>query len=444
MSKLRRRQHTISAPSTVLNDAWYNAQRGVGDLKTGHIGFCPEAYVPEEELSNLADFYWLARRIVRALPEAAIQDEILWEKDADKEHWKKIDYVEGNDDGAFLTACVWARTHGVSLLVLGQDYSGSPEEPFKEGVPVEWLEPIASPDFIVGANDLNTDKTDFKRFEKPEFYTISGRHRLNGTRIHHSRVVHFAGPTLSDIDHSRDYRKMQQASVLDAMYMALSGYGLSWSAFDSMIQQGAVPIWKLKGLISGIGGSDELIARLQLQQETVSVTRAIMLDADSNEEYKRESVPLTDIPELMKMLAIQIAAVGDIPAGELFGKLIAGLGDDSDGEQEKWDRKIRNFRAKVLAPRLGKIMPGAKFEWKPVQVEKPIEQAQLTELYWKMGGVLDEEIRDLSEKALGLPNLTPEQIAALRAKNAAASARQFGLPPPPGGEEEEDDDPLDA
>ncbi len=445
MSKLQKKRggppQKVGDTGFFLTDGFYNSQTGVGSGRNQAITFCPEFFVSEQELSDLVDCNWLARRVVRALPEAAHQDEILWESDKDRDTWDKINTLEGNDDGALLTADVWARTHGCSLLILGQDYSGGLEKPFGEGTPIEWLEPVASYDFHVGATDLNNDKENVRRFGKPEYYTISGRHRLNGQKIHHSRAIHFSGPTLSDPDHSRDWRKMQQLSVLDPVYSLISGYALTWSAFETMIQQGAVPIWTLKGLISGLSKSSDLVDRLKLQQEMVSVVNAIFLDAGAGETYERKAVSLADVPETMKQLAIQLCAGVDIPVSELFGKLISGLGDKGEAEDQKWLRKIDRHRNLTLGPRMKKIMPGAVFKWKPVSVPTPLEKAEIFGKWWSFGQVTTQEARDATEGALELPNLTPQGKAELERLNARTSIDPYATAGGPGASESAEADP---
>lgn len=410
-----------AADFVVVNDGFENARSGIGQsTQSRDVVFCPGFQAPEQTLSDIVDTNWLGRKIVRALPEAAMQEKILFADPTQAETWQRINAIEGNDDGAFLSAQVLARTHGVSLLILGQDWGGEPSTPADPNAPIEWLEPVRSEDFTVAGGDLCQDRTNARRFGKPDFYRIHGTHRFRGQRIHYSRVLPFYGPSYSDPSHSRNIFKLQGLSALDPVFDVLAQYSLSWAAIAEMIQQGSVPIWRLHGLINGMTKDPAgMAARLQVQQEQVSVVRAILLDAEKNESYSRENVSFADIPEVVKQLTLQVSAAANIPVSELFGRIVSGLGDVGEVEDRKWVRKVATYRTNTLDPKIARIMPGAKYAWQPIMIPSPQERFALEKGYWDMGTTTDAEARKFAEEALALEPLTPEGLAELEERNGA-------------------------
>jgi phage-related protein (TIGR01555 family) len=405
-------------------DSFVDLKTGVGLSALARTPFIVPMQYTEQELSDLVDFNWLARRVVRALPEASLQDSLEFTDSAAADQWAKINALEGNDDGAFLHACNLARTHGVSLLILGQKWSGSPETPMTDfGEPVQWLDPVRSEEFTVSAGDICKDPNNEARFNRPEYFRICGTHRFAGQRIHHSRVVVFSGPAYSDPMHSRNWQKLQGLSAIDPCADVLAKYGLTWSAVSTLFQQASIPIMTQAGVIAGLAqNSKEVKARLQLQQEMLSVNRVVILDADRNEKYQRESVSFADMPNMLQQVSLQMAAATELPVSELFGRIVSGLGDTGEVEERRWNKRCTSYRTNSLDPRIARIMgTEAKYSWKPLKIQTPTEAAQGVRGFWDMGTVTDAEARRAAENALGLEPLTPAQALALAERSNGLS-----------------------
>lgn len=400
----------------VARDAFENLTRGIRS-SVQDTRFVAQSGLNENALSLLVDNNWLARRIVRALPEAAHQNEILWADEADKDRWDEINAIEGNNDGALLTAAFLARTHGISMLIMAQDFGGDLAQPFSDRVPVNFLEVVPSCNLQVHPQDKVTDGS--RRQGLPERYTIEGEHRLRGQKVHHSRCVMFYGPALADIDASRDKEKLQQASVLDSVWDALQQYGLTWESAAQLMYQASVGVWTMKGLIRSLSSNArEVGARLELQSEAISSFKTVLLDADGNENFERKAVNFSEIPEMEKMQILQITAAADIPVSELYGRIVAGLGDVGATEDKRWVRKITGYQSGVLAPAIRRIMPGAEFSFSPIDTPPPKEQLETLTAAWKMSAITTDELRAAVEKIFGLGPLKPADRQELYGKLA--------------------------
>lgn len=405
----------LDAASAAL-DAFENLTKGIRSSQR-ETRFIANRGLDDDALSTLIDHNWLARRIVRALPEEAHQHEILWAKDADRDRWTEINAIEGNNDGALLTAAFLARAHGISMLILAQEYGGDLSQPFSELAPVNWLEVVPSTHIDVRQEDKVRDGS--RRQGLPELYTIVGEHRLSGQKVHHSRCVMFYGPTLADIKNSRDEHKLQQSSVLDPVWDALQQYGLTWESAAQLMYQASVGVWTMKGLIRALAANaDEVAARMELQSSAISSFKTVLLDAEGGETYERKAVNFSEIPEMEKMQILQIAAAGGIPVSKLFGRIVSGLGDTGSTEDAQWIRQAEAYRTNILAPAIRRIMPGAEFSFPPIDQPPAKEQLETIKSAWQMSAVTREEVREVCERIFGLAKLTTEGERELYGKPA--------------------------
>lgn len=429
----------------VTDGGWGSASRGISSQ--ANDAYFDFVRLAELELSQLYDYYWLARKVVRCLPEDAWQDQIVFAQDADRDAWEGLNHIEGDEDGAFLKAEFMSRLHGASLLVKGFRFSGSSESPAPEGKRPEFLEVVRSEDYAVSTEDLFQDPNDPENFGRPEFYRIQGNHRWAGLRLHHSRVVHFPGPAPAEPTHARSEMELKNMSVLDPVHDTIQAYGLSWQSVNSMLSQASVPIWKFPNLIDALAkDKSNVLARHALMNASLSAQKSIMLDRD--EEYRRESVGFADVPQILQQVSLQLAAAADIPVTKLFGRIVSGLGDTGNVEDSQWNDQVESYRTRKLAPRVTAIMgPDVEWAFKPLAPQTALEEAQVVKAYWDMGAVQDEEVRAKAEDALTLEELTEEQLAeqaaekerALQMQEAAAQAAKED-----DGDEEEPDETASA
>ena len=383
------------AKAVALVDHWDALE--VQRVEHRHAGHRIGAQLGYHDLAFLTDFDWLARRIVRKLPETAWQDELQFAREEDADRWRAINRLPDNDDGATLTAAVWARTFGAAIVIRGFDRSGDADTPLPEGLTAnrwpDWLEVVAAPDYQVLTEDINQDKTNARRYGLPEYYRIVGDHRFNGLRIHHSRVVHFVGPTASRKEHMRDQWAGTHLSALDPVLKMLKDYNLAWSSIGKMLRQASIPVWTLDGLIKGLAhDAEELKARMQLQQDMIAVDGVVMLDAAGNESYERKAVSFADLPAMLQQITLKIAAAADCPVTELFGRIVSGLGDTGEVEQASWHSRVEAYRTRTLAPRIDQILgTSVPWEWAPLKTPTLQEETEAWVKWWTMGGVTEEQ-----------------------------------------------------
>ncbi len=365
----------------------------------------------DQQIANLIDGNWLARRIVRALPEASWGSDLVFADQAQADEWAKLNTNANTDDGSFLTGAIWAQAFGKCIVLKGYDYSGALDQPLGQVLgEIQFLEPITPQQFEVRADDLNKDPNNPQRYGLPEYYRIiPGRHRFGGQRIHYSRFVEFVGPTATSPDNMRNRIAGVHLSVLDPVWLVIQEYGQTWESISTLIRQASIPIFKMKGAIKGLAAeADAVLQRMDVMVDQMDVSKAVVLDADENEDYRREAVSFADLPAMTQQLSIKIAAAGGIPLGELFGRIISGLGDSEAGETAKWNRRISSYRTRTLAPRIQQIVGNSEqtvWEFAPLVTPTRKEEYDLAKGYWDVGAVDDNEMRLKAEDALNLEHV---------------------------------------
>ncbi len=233
------------------------------------------------------------------------------------------------------------------------------------------------------------------------------------SEIHESRFLIFQGTVVS--------RRQLQAnqgwgnSVLLRVHEVLSDFGQTWGAVAALLQDFAQSIYKIKGLAALVSQNKdaEVIKRVQLIDLMRSVVRGVLLDAD--EEYKRETTPLSGIPEILEQFALRMSAAADMPVSLLFGQAPAGLNatgasdirffyDDVNSEQiiklkPKVNRLVQLLQTAKQGPTNGRVASRWSIEFRPLWQMTEEEQenlrykvAQKDEIYIRSGVLTPEEV----------------------------------------------------
>jgi phage-related protein (TIGR01555 family) len=235
-------------------------------------------------------------------------------------------------------------------------------------------------------------------------------------------------------------------SRLQPVWEDVVRYGVFWQAISHLIQLSSVGLLKLKGLIGMLATKNRADAedRVDLLNETLSLSRLLLLDADANEDYRREAVSFTDIPALLQELQLATAGAVGEPATKLFGRAPAGLNATGESDMRQWYDEVQSYRQRVIVPRLKDLLliterREIELEFPPLWQPTEKEQAEVraaeingTERLWSMGVVSDAEVRAamidgkwVEETVSGPPKAEPTrpvtQVAVVEpGKNPAA------------------------
>jgi phage-related protein (TIGR01555 family) len=194
------------------------------------------------------------------------------------------------------------------------------------------------------------------RFGLPELYPVKfdiGK-GLEGTQqVHYTRIIELHGDTLpKDAQSSLSpEQRFWGISVLQRADERLKTLGSSLGSIDQLLDEMSVGKFKVKDLailLSSPEGKEAIMRRVEIMDLTRSTFRSQYFD--SEEDFSRESVNFTGIPEILNIIFMLISADTGYPITRLFG--ISPGGMNATGESD-----MRNYYDGVRAAQTGEELP---------------------------------------------------------------------------------------
>ena len=414
-------------------DSWANTLTGVGNaLGKNNLTFSVSAndYLSLQDFENIYSFDGLAARVVDAVPKHAMRHGFkVTTGDAETDT-----RINGTMDAlrigeAVTRAWTWGRLYGGGALYLGADDGNAPDEPLDETRirSFRWVTDVDRRDLYPLTWERDPDSP---RFGMPLLYVLTrmGGNASTTLQVHHSRVVRFEGVTPT-----RRRRLALQGwgeSVLQRVYAELQAARGAFAASGVLLQeasQGVLKIKDLMDLMAADDSSDTMSRRLALMDQSRSVAKALLLDADG-ESFERVDVgALTGVVDVMDRMINMFAAVSGIPVTVLMGQAPAGLNATGDSDIRNWYDELAAERQRVLVPRLtriarllcaaqdgptrGEVPATVKVELPPLYQVTPGEQADL-----------ELKVAQRDQVYITAQVITPEEVAVSRFRAEGWSA----------------------
>lgn len=356
------------------SDTWTNVLSGQGtDTHDKRMaGYFVSDWISEDQGRELWRGDPLGARIVETIVKEALKKPY---------HLRITDDAEGNDEsyGAELIKRVsaqWkaidlfavihqhkciARACGGSVIVLGADDGAqSLEEPLniekvrsfewltvlepREVTPVEWYTDARAPKFgKVKIYQLNPIVNGWSR---------AGVQLTNtNIRIHESRLIVDGGIKVSRVNQWGTINGFGD-SVFTRVFRTLNDFNSGFAGAGRLVGEFATPVFKIKGLADIIANDNKELfqARMQSLAMAISTHRAALIDFD--EEFTRQQVPVTGLPELLELLMRRVAGDADCPVSVLWGESPGGLNaSGAQGDQVAiWNGRVDSYRTHHIIP----------------------------------------------------------------------------------------------
>lgn len=234
--------------------------------------------------------------------------------------------------------------------------------------------------------------------------------------VHESRLIIFPGQAVSHL------RRVQMRGWGDSIFTrinkVLGDYDQSWGGIANLLtdwSQGVMNIDGLSDMMASTDSSDQsaMVRRAMMIQMSRSICRVMMLDKD--ESFKRETTPITGVPELLQQFALRLAAAAEMPVSLLMGQAPAGLSATGASDIRFFYDKISSRQRDRLVPQLRRLLklimrskesPTGSIEpakwgismkslWQPTDLEMAdlrFKQAQTDQIYYNMQAITPEEI----------------------------------------------------
>lgn len=346
---------------SVRNDAIENFMSGLGTSEDSSLAGKPSlrTRLTTSELDRLYLTSDLARRIVEELVDDVMRQG--WEV-LDPETKEPIEALEETEQelrfrDKLRQALYNSRHYGggaVALIYPSDDYSTELDENAGAPVGVMALDP-----YECQPSDWDDDATS-PRFGEPNQYYVSPNNSSGQTlhtspAFHHSRLLIFKGaPLPSRLEHlNEDWGD----SILQHCWDPIRNFESSENAIANLIQRFEIATYSIEGLSDIMDeeeGRKNLLHRMKLIQQTVSMVRAVIIDKSAGEDYSRQYASVNGLDTLWDRLAHSVAKAARMPMTQLFGMSPSGLATDDQSGRANWRKQIASFQAR-LKPELKKF-----------------------------------------------------------------------------------------
>ena len=129
-------------------------------------------------------------------------------------------------------------------------------------------------------------------------------------------------------------------------------------AIAHLVSEASVPVIKMQGFAESVQGKpsiDEMTAEQLGNRANMlkSVFRTMFLDV--NDDFTRESVNFTGLPELMDKYAARLAAIAGIPATRFLSQSPAGLNATGESDMKNYAIQVAAMQIRILTEPLSKL-----------------------------------------------------------------------------------------
>lgn len=398
------------------HDRWvneYNKFGGANDPITRTF-FSRDYAINRQELENLYEGDWLARRTIEVPAKDATRKFIKFTGENEKQNdlmADEFDRLKVRDKVE--EAIILSRLYGGNAMVIGAFDGQEVNTPLRSIKRVDFFNNVDR--FLAYPMTFYRDPMALN-FGDVETYqvmnlTVAGSQVL---QVHESRVIRFDGAYLPQVLRVRNFG--WGAPVLHNVFEALRVFGVSTQSGASVLQDfitKKIKIANLQELLATDKGQEDLIDRIQIMAQEMAINNIAVYGAD--EELDKMGTPLTGLPDMMSQFTDIVSAAVEIPKSRLFHNMSGKLGGDA-GEADlriHYDN-IASYQNNRLFSRVRKIVdiiaephgigPGEiDFEFLPLWELSELEEAKVR-----------NEVADSDVKYINAGVLEPEEVALSR------------------------------
>lgn len=342
--------------ATLRNDSWANFSSGIGtaDDKSEGNTFTAGYVTPGAVFEAMYRQDGISKTIVKAPSKDATKNWISITDDTDNKILNELKRLKTKQ--AFTQMVIHARKFGGGAILIQTKMGDTLDQPLdiNSATEITGLKNFHKYDFELLEQDINRLDPADPMYEEIETFKLRKKRGGGLVPIHHTRLITLKGEQYDEVNQGSGAQggtfntvenEYWGASVLEAMLDALGYYGLGMKAISTMMQESTIGKFLMAGLADLLADmSDEEDSetqqkawkkfqdRIKAMVMTKSVIHSILLDAEAKEDFKREQINFSGIPEVMSLNQMQISGMSSIPITKLFGRSPAG--ENSTGESD--------------------------------------------------------------------------------------------------------------
>jgi len=392
-----------TAVSEVRADLWENASTGFGVL--GRDKRLTSEFSADIIPQRYAEEIWrgddMAARAVETVPNEMLRAGYEVEVEGDKELSEALETEDSRlkISDTVLKALYFGRAYGGAGILLGAD-DGSKDLslPLAEDRirSFDWtnlLSPAELQAHAYYSNPTAPKYGEVATYRIVPLDAVPGASLSTFPLVHESRIVRFGGVETSRGSRLRNVNPGWDDSIFVRILQVLTDFQNAWAGTSILLSDFAPPVLKLKNLAQLLAteSGQALAERARGIEISRSIARTTILDTE--EEYTRQTVNVTGLPELLEKMMLRLAAAVQIPVSLLMGQSPAGLNATGDADTRWFYDQIAAAQERFLEPPLrrifeivlkskagpsrGKVPENWDVEFEPLWQMTDLEQAQL-------------------------------------------------------------------
>lgn len=382
-------------------DGWANAITGLGIFgrdRAASTEFVAGSWLDDETLSSLFHHDDVCNRVVSIFPKEALRRG--YEIKGPNAEAVKAELDRLRIGALIREGATWGRLFGGAVLVFG--LGGDPLSPAPATGRILTVDVY---DKRAIQRQKNFDDPRQPLYSQAEVFRITpdGRTPFD---VHRSRCLVFGGPLTANRE--KEYRQGWDMSALQIVYRVLMAFNNGHLSLDNMLTDASQAVFKMRGLLALLAGDKALLEkRAAILDLFRGLNRAILLDADSGEEFTRVPMAFQSVPEIMDRLVNRVAMATEIPVTILAGQAPAGLNATGDADMRAFYDRVESYRVEEIAPHFRAVLrfiaPGHTVAFPSLWQPTAKEQAEVAKL------VADHDVLYIDRDVV-----TPEEVALAR------------------------------
>lgn len=312
-------------------------------------------------------------------------------------------------------AAKWGRLYGGGALFIGSD-QGEPKQVLNPNLPgkIRFLATMERRELYALEWASSFDSPIFGRPQTWAYYPTGLMTSEHARVIDASRLLTFEGLPVSK--NERAAQAGWSLSIVTRVYEIVRDGQQNWRSMCLILQQMHQAVFKMKNLVSMIasGQGDTLARRMEIVNLARSISRAVLVDADS-ESFDYHSANVSGLSDLLDKTWQRLASAFDMPVTRLMGMSPAGMNATGESDQTNWYDRVQAYRESMLEPQIERLVhvvaaeqgdpnPGDWFvKWPSLWQMSPTEEATYR-----------KTIAETDAIYLGEGVVTPEEISVSR------------------------------
>lgn len=301
---------------------------------------------------------WVARKLVNIPPYDATREWRTWQGDPDA-----ITAIEDLEKTLGLlrkvmSAIQKARLYGGGALILGVNQGKNDEEldydKLKLG-DLQFVHAVSRYDISTGpmVRDIGSPYLGEPEYYERAYTAVEAGGGIQGTKFHPSRVVRFIGEERQD---AMSTGEVWGDSILQSTMDAIKSAGIVTNSSAQLVAEAKVDIIRIPGLSEQMATKayeDKLTKRFAVANMIKGVYSMLLLDKE--EEWQRENITFTGLPDMMQMALLIASGAGDIPATRFLGQSPAGLSSTGESDLRNYYDNVGTIQKVVISPTLARL-----------------------------------------------------------------------------------------